>query len=65
MTRYGKARGKRQKAIVKKLLAILLFFTHFGYLMSTYLAIANLWRFPRDKLAPNSPKTFLIFCQRP
>ncbi|KHG41770.1 hypothetical protein OA07_09295 [Aphanizomenon flos-aquae 2012/KM1/D3] len=35
--RYGKARGKRQEARVKRVWAILHFFTQFGFIVFTYL----------------------------
>ncbi|WP_254434525.1 hypothetical protein [Aphanizomenon sp. UHCC 0183] len=35
--RYGKAKGKRQEARVKRVWAILHFFTQFGFIVFTYL----------------------------
>ncbi|OBQ16223.1 MAG: hypothetical protein AN486_19875 [Anabaena sp. AL93] len=35
--RYGKAKGKRQEARVKRVWAILRFFTQFGFIVFTYL----------------------------
>jgi len=36
--RYGKAKGKRQEARVKRVWAILHFFTQFGFIVFTYLS---------------------------
>ncbi|QSV73167.1 MAG: hypothetical protein HEQ20_23395 [Aphanizomenon flos-aquae KM1D3_PB] len=35
--RYGKARGKSEEARVKRVWAILLFFTQIGFIVFTYL----------------------------
>jgi hypothetical protein len=37
--RYGKAKGKRQEARVKRVWAILRFFTQFGFIVFTYLVL--------------------------
>jgi hypothetical protein len=37
--RYGKAKGKRQEARVKRVWAILHFFTQFGFIVFTYLTL--------------------------
>jgi hypothetical protein len=37
--RYGKAKGKRQEARVKRVWAILHFFTQFGFIVFTYLIL--------------------------
>jgi hypothetical protein len=37
--RYGKAKGKRQEARVKRVWAILHFFTQFGFIVFTYLEV--------------------------
>ena len=39
--RYGKAKGKRQEARVKRVWAILRFFTQFGFIVFTYLITAD------------------------
>jgi hypothetical protein len=46
--RYGKAKGKRQEARVKRVWAILRFFTQFGFIVFTYLITPGLsifWAF--------------------
>jgi hypothetical protein len=39
--RYGKAKGKRQEARVKRVWAILHFFTQFGFIVFTYLHLVS------------------------
>jgi hypothetical protein len=39
--RYGKAKGKRQEARVKRVWAILHFFTQFSFIVFTYLDIKD------------------------
>jgi hypothetical protein len=39
--RYGKAKGKRQEARVKRVWAILHFFTQFSFIVFTYLGLAE------------------------
>jgi hypothetical protein len=39
--RYGKAKGKRQEARVKRVWAILHFFTQFGFIVFTYLGLVE------------------------
>jgi hypothetical protein len=39
--RYGKAKGKRQEARVKRVWAILHFFTQFSFIVFTYLCNLN------------------------
>jgi hypothetical protein len=40
--RYGKARGNRQEARVKRVWAILRFFAQFGFIVFTYLTVRGL-----------------------
>ncbi|MBO1071281.1 MAG: hypothetical protein HEQ13_18795 [Dolichospermum sp. DEX189] len=53
-----KARGKRQEARVKRVWAILHFFTQFGFIVFTYLIHVDLI----SGLTQNIPQTLISLC---